>query len=109
MGETYIFSQQAQFPEDSSLYKMHGSLTIIMEVDMKSGTIIDCQVPMYCQLNNKFIANILLGKSLANPDEIVEVLERKVHTLSKWAFITAFKGIVKRYIQEKNKMKQTCT
>ena len=97
MGETYLFSQQAQFPEESSLYKMHVSLT------MESGDIVDCQVPMYCQLNNEFIANILLGNSLDNPDEIVAVLERRVQTLSKRAFITAFKGIIKRYIQEKVK------
>lgn len=107
MGETYLFSQQAQFPEESSLYKMHVSLTIIMEVDMESGDIVDCQVPMYCQLNNEFIANILLGKSLDNPDEIVAVLERRVQTLSKRAFITAFKGIIKRYIQEKVKLNRS--
>jgi hypothetical protein len=103
MSATHILAAHAQVPQGTDIYEVHKFITLVIEVDLETGEIVDSMVPMYCQLTNGFIVKILKGKSLDNADEILKEVEERVHTSTKRALMTAMKEIFNRYILEKDK------
>ncbi|MBP2650465.1 MAG: hypothetical protein H6Q74_1290 [Firmicutes bacterium] len=103
MENNHIFAAHAQVPQGTDIYEVHKFITIVMDVDMKTGEITDSSVPMYCQLTSNFILNCIRGKSLETPEVIIKEIEERVHTSTKRALITAMKEICSRYSVEKGK------
>jgi len=101
--ERHIFSGQAQLPNGSDLYESMKFITIIMEVDIETGTVLNSTVPLYCPLHSKFIENIVNGKSLdTDLDKILKEIERTVHTQTRRALINAIQTLHNRYMVVKS-------
>ncbi len=97
--EMHIFSGHAQLPNGSDLYESMKFLSVLMTVDMDTGTIIKSTVPLYCPLHSEFVENIMNGKSLDDDlDKIFKEIDKKIHTQTRRALITAIQTLHNRYI-----------
>ncbi|MBP2650478.1 MAG: hypothetical protein H6Q74_1303 [Firmicutes bacterium] len=107
MGKTRIFASHALIREGTDLYVIHKYITLVLEIALDTGDIMDCCVPMYCRLHNDFITKIIKGRNMDDVDVVMKELDERVHTLSKRALLTAFKGLYNQYSVEKNKLKMS--
>ncbi|MBP2646249.1 MAG: hypothetical protein H6Q75_1689 [Firmicutes bacterium] len=103
MENTRIFASHALIREGTDLYVIHKYITLIMEINMDTGEIIDCCVPMYCRLHNDFVTRIIKGKNIIQVEDIMLELDERMHTLSKRSLITAIKGLYNQYTVEKKR------
>ena len=95
---THIFAGHAQLPEGTDIYQIYKYVSIVMEIDMDSGKIVDCMMPVYCRLTNDYVTKIIIGKFIDKDiDAIIDQIEKKMHTLSKRALITSIQTIHNRY------------
>jgi len=102
----YFFAGQAQMPAGTDVYEQYKYLTILMTVDMDTGRILNCTVPIYCQIHNEFLSEIMVGKSLDSDFKaIVEQIEKTVHTQTRRSLITALQVLYNRYciVKRRNK------
>jgi hypothetical protein len=98
MKNTYIFSGHAQLPEGTDIYETYKSVSVVAEIDMVSGKIVNCSVPVYFKGNSDFVAAIMCGKSIDTDLEvIISEIDERFHTLSKRALITAIQAVYNRY------------
>jgi hypothetical protein len=99
MKKTHILSGHAQLPAGTDIYENFKVVTIVVEVDIKSGEIVDGAVPTFCQQNSDFVVAMLRGKFLDRDLElIIAEIENRWQMLSKRALITALQGVHNRYI-----------
>lgn len=102
MNSTHIFAAHAQVPSGTDLYERYKYMTVVVEVKIDSGVIVNCCVPVYCKLHNDFVVAILKGKSLdVDKEAIIEEIDERTHTLSKRALITAIQGLYNQYTMTK--------
>ena len=95
----HVFSGHAQLPEGTNLYENYKYATVVMKIDMDSGEILGCVVPIYCKLHNDFIAEIVCGKFMDRDMScILEEIEERVHSLSTRALISALQVVWNRYL-----------
>lgn len=100
----HIFSGHAQLPCGSDLYESSKFISVVMTVDMETGTILQSSVPLYCKIHNDFVTEIINGKSLEKDlNLIIKQIEKTVHTHTRRALVTAIQALAKRYMIEKNK------
>lgn len=98
MGKTYFFTGHAQLPEGADIYENFKYVTVVTEVDMENGVIVNCSVPVFCQESGDFVTRMLKGKSLETDTEaIIAEIDERMHTKSKRALINAFQALVNRY------------
>ena len=104
MDNIYIFSGHAQLPTGSDLYENYKYVSIIATVDMNTGRIIECVVPVFCALSSNFVTEIIKGHSLEDGiEDIVVQIDKRVQMLSKRALINALQVIHNRYSIVKGK------
>ncbi len=106
MKYIHIFSGHAQLAEGSDIHENYKYITVVAKVDVRNGTILDCEVPIYCRESGDFVAEILIGKNLSNDlDLIIAEIDSRMHSLSKWALISAVQTLQNRYaVYKKNNM-----
>ena len=103
MKNSCIFSGHAQLPAGTDIYENHKYLTIVLEVDMNNGVILNCTIPTYCTENSEFVADLARGRKLdSDMESIIAEIEERMHVLSKWALITAIKGAQNRFLTVRN-------
>ncbi len=99
MAREHMFSAQAQVPSETDISQRHKFVCIIVTVDIDSGDILDCHVPMYCDIQNSFVKKTLIGKSLYTDKElIIKDIDDRMHTPSKRALISALQGVYNHFI-----------
>ena len=99
MAREHMFSAQAQVPSETDISQRHKFVCIIVTVDIDSGDILDCHVPMYCDIQNSFVKKTLIGKSLYTDKElIIGDIDDRMHTPSKRALISALQGVYNHFI-----------
>lgn len=109
MKHIHIFSGNAQLAEGSDIYETYKYVTVVAKVDVRNGEIVDCDVPVFCEGSCAFVAEILVGKNIAEDlDEIINEIETRMHSLSKWALITAIQTMYNRYIMYKRNCLKDC-
>jgi hypothetical protein len=102
LGNEHIFSSQAQVPSDTDIYQRHKFICIIVRVDIESGIITDCHVPMYTPIQNDFVKEIIIGKSLYSEKELImKEIDELMHTPSKRALISAIQGVYNNFVMTK--------
>lgn len=99
LAREHMFSAQAQVPSETDISQRHKFVCIIVTVDIDSGDILDCHVPMYCDIQNSFVKKTLIGKSLYTDKElIIRDIDDRMHTPSKRALISALQGVYNHFI-----------
>lgn len=103
---THIFSGHAQLPEGTNLSVNHKLATVVMEIDMDTGQIVDSAIPIYCDLHSDVISEIVCGKSIdSDIYSIIKEINERVHSLSTKALISSLQVIYNRYILVKQDLK----
>ncbi|TWH49213.1 DUF3870 domain-containing protein [Sporomusa sp. KB1] len=101
-----LFAANAQLPEGTDLFEIFKYVSLVLTVDVDSGEILQCSIPVYCQQGNEFISDIMKGKSLEKDvNIIIAEVEERIHMSSKRALITAIQMIQNRYMMTKNKIR----
>lgn len=101
--KTHVFQGISKLPTGSGIYKKYKSLTILLEIDMEKGLIINSNFPEYNELNNSVLDAIIRGKSLENNlEEIIEDINERLNVTSKKTLINALREIYNEYIEVKN-------
>lgn len=99
VGKDHLFSAHAQVPTETDISQRHKFVCIIVRVDIEAGTITDCHVPMYTQIQNDFVKEIIIGKSLYTEKELImREIDDLMHTPSKRALLSAFQGVYNNFI-----------
>jgi hypothetical protein len=99
MGKQHIFSAHAPVPSDTDISQRHKFVCIIMRCDIDSGEIVDCHVPMYTPIQNNFVKEVLIGKSLHSDKEAISgEIDELMHTPSKRALISAIQGVHNSFV-----------
>jgi len=94
----HIFSGSAKLKEGTDLAETYKYLTVLMKVDMDTGVIEDFEVPIYSRFTSDFVAALARGHCLHDGiDAIVAEIERRIHTSSKRALISALQVAYNRY------------
>lgn len=107
MKYIHIFSGHAQLAKGSDIHETYKYITVVSKIDVRNGEIIECEVPVYCRESSQFIAEILVGNSISeNLDAIINEVETRMHSLSKWALINAIQSMHNRYVMYKRGGKQ---
>ncbi|MBP2643183.1 MAG: hypothetical protein H6Q67_1070 [Firmicutes bacterium] len=100
--KTLLFSAHTQLPEGTDLHQTYRYVSVILKVNSENGQIIDCAVPIYCQLTADFIAEIIRGKSIETDlPLIIKEMEERLFTGSRRALISALQMIRDRYMMAK--------
>ncbi len=103
---THIFSGHAQLPEGTNLSVNHRLATIVLEIDMESGQIVDSSIPIYCDLHSDVISEIVCGKNIEKDiSVIIDEINERVHSLSTKALISSIQVVYNRYILVKQDLK----
>lgn len=107
MKYVHIFSGHAQLAEGSDIHESYKFITVVAKVDVRNGEILDCEIPIFCTESCNFVAEIMIGKRLPEDmDAIIDEIEFRMHSLSKWALITAIQTLNNRYVAyKKNSLK----
>lgn len=93
-----------QVPNDTDIYE-YKYMTILLEVDIATGVIMDCHIPVYCEMMNNFLSEIMRGRSLEEGlSSIIEEIDERLHVVSKKALINALHSLYNRYLMTKRKM-----
>jgi hypothetical protein len=98
MGRQHIFSGHAPVPSETNISERHRFVCIIVKCDIETGEIIDCRVPMYTPIQDDFVKEIMVGKSLCSDKEwILREIDELMHTPSKRALISAIQGVCNNF------------
>jgi hypothetical protein len=99
VGREHIFSAHAQVPTETDISQRHKFVCIIVRVDIESGEITDCHVPMYTNIQNDFVKEVIVGKSLYTEKELImREIDDLMHTPSKRALLSAIQGVYNNFI-----------
>ncbi len=102
---THIFSGHAQLPEGTNLSVNHRLATVVMEIDMESGQIVDSSIPIYCDLHGDVISEIFCGKNIENDiSAIIDEINERVHSLSTKALVSSIQVVYNRYLLVKQEL-----
>ncbi len=102
LGREHIFSAHAQVPTETDISQRHKFVCIIVRVDIETGIITDCTVPMYTPIQNDFVKEIIVGKSLYSEKElIIREIDELMHTPSKRALLSAIQGVYNNFVLTK--------
>lgn len=95
----HIFAGHAQLPNGTDVYESYKFISVLMIVDIDTGTILDSDISIYNPMHKNFIVEILKGKSLdTDLEKIFKEIERTVHTPTRRALINAIQTLHNRYI-----------
>lgn len=101
----HIFSGHGQLPEGTNLSVIHKYATVVVKIDMDTGVILECDVPILCDMHTKFIAELVCGRSIETDlNGILDEINERVHSLSTKAIITSLQVIYNRYRMIKKKL-----
>ena len=105
MNSIHVFSARAQMPTGNDLYEIYKSLILILVIDMTDGKIKECSIPMFWQMINDFVSDILVDKSIETDlHAIINEIEERMHTYSKRPLITCLQSIHEQYKQAKRNL-----
>jgi hypothetical protein len=100
MKTTEIFvSGYARLPQGTTAEEMYSVMVVGMIVDRNTGLIVDAECSLVTDLARKFIAELLVGKSLNNVTEIEEALTLRYFGSARKALISAIKIAYEKYRQ----------
>jgi hypothetical protein len=99
LGKQHIFSAHAPVPSETDISQRHKFVCIIVRCDIDSGEIVDCHVPMYTPIQNNFVREVVIGKSLhSDKESILREIDELMHTPSKRALISAIQGVCNNFV-----------
>ncbi len=88
--DTLLFSGHALLPKGTCLHESMKMITFVMEVDAKTGRIVDTCFNTIIPLTNQFLSRILIGYDLNQGiDAALEEIQRRAFLTAERAFLKA--------------------
>ncbi len=102
-AETVLFTGHAKPPSSITAEKVFQVITVGIEVDSKTGIIVDCDVTLASNVAKNFFHKLVLGYSLADGiDGLTEKFEARYHGSARKAILTCLRSICEKWIIYKN-------
>ncbi|AWE08570.1 hypothetical protein DCE79_14860 [Lysinibacillus sp. 2017] len=88
----------AQVSQNNPISKQYNQFFLGIAIDRSNGIIVEVDCSATVQLTVKFIASIMVNRSI-HDDQIIEHLQNRYHGSSQKALIVAFKDVQRKYNQ----------
>lgn len=96
---THIFSGHIQLPEGMCFFSDNQIASIVMEIDMCSGQIVNCSLPENCCSHDESIEQAVRGKKIDTDfSRLVESIVDRVHGILKPSFMQSLNEILTCYL-----------
>jgi hypothetical protein len=96
--DTMLFSGFAKVPQDAPFYNEKQEVTCLIEVDMVSKTIVNCQFGQLQVLTNDFLVRMIVGYDLSKGiDLLVKEINRRFHLSKRNAIIKSIEVCYQKY------------
>lgn len=93
-----IISGHAIAPQGTVLYETKKLITVVLELDWESGTILDAETTFMTALCNDFFNSLIVNKKLPDQfEQIRDQIQRDMHVDSKKALIKALSVVNERF------------
>ena len=96
---TILVIGQAKPSKDDAIYNLHGEFYISLVLEKESGMILDMDCNTILEVTKKFVASMLIGKSLKDDVAIMEKeIKERYFALTQKPLIACLKDAHNRYM-----------
>lgn len=92
-----LFSGYAKLPAGITASEVYKVIGVVVTIDEDTETILEADCTLTTELARKHLSSILVGKSIANPESLVKVVDKTYQGSAKKAIITAIRIIYDKY------------
>ncbi|HML31578.1 MULTISPECIES: DUF3870 domain-containing protein [Sporomusa] len=92
-----LFSGYAKLPTGITASEIYKVIGVVLSIDEDTGTIMEADCTLATAVARNHVASILVGKSIANPESLVRVVDKTYQGSAKKAIITAIRIIYDKY------------
>ncbi len=98
MNNNAIFiTGYAKLPRGITASALYTVIAVAMVIDEPSGQIEDVECSLATKVSSDFIRNLLVGQSILDYDQIVEVFGHRYHGSARKAILSAIKSVNEKY------------
>lgn len=95
-----IVSGHAIAPKGTVLYERNKLITVVLELDWETGTVLDAETTFMTKLANDFLKKSIIGKSIMTDfDSIRNQINDNINVDSKKSLLKALSIIIERFHQ----------
>ncbi len=96
---TILVVGQAKPSKDDAIYNLHGEFYISLVLDRESGEIQDMDCNTILEVTKKFVASMLIGKSIRDDVQVMEKeIKERYFALTQKPLIACIKDAHNRYM-----------
>lgn len=90
----------AHLGQQNPVYHVHEKLILVLVVERESGTIIECDINVICDLTRRFIQAMYVGQNLVNDiDNIRDCIQKNYFGASAKALMIATRAVRAKYLE----------
>lgn len=90
----------AHLGQKNPIYNVHEKLLLILVVERETGTILDCDVNMICDLTRRFVQAMYLGRNIVTDiDNIRDCIQKNYFGDSAKALMIATRAARAKYLE----------
>ena len=96
---TILIVGQAKPSREDAIYSLHGEFYISLVVERDSGRILDLECNTILSITGKFVASMLIGKSIQTDlEEMEQIIRERYFALTQKPLIACLKDAHNRYM-----------
>lgn len=92
-----LFSGYAKLPTGITASEVYKVIGVVLIIDEDTGTILEADCTLATEVARMHVSEILTGKLITNPDNLVRVVDKTYQGSAKKAIITAIRIIFDKY------------
>lgn len=97
--DVLLFSGYAKLPSGTASSEVYGVMALVLLLDVHKGTIIEADCTLSTRLAERFVASLLVGKSIKYElQEMVELIDDVYQGSAKKSIICALRIIYDKYV-----------
>ncbi|XEQ92852.1 hypothetical protein SCACP_17030 [Sporomusa carbonis] len=96
-GKRILFSGYAKLPTGITASEVYKVIGVVLLIDEDTGMILEADCTLATAVARNHVSSILVGKSIAMPDQLVSIVDKTYQGSAKKAIITAIRIIHDKY------------
>lgn len=101
-NKVILISGYSRLPTGTVSSEVYGVMALVLLIDFSEGTIQDVDCTLSTRLAERFVASLIIGRSLKNgPQELISLIEDVYQGSAQKAIIAALRDINIKYLKLK--------
>ena len=92
-----LFSGYAKVPTGITASEVYKVIGVVLIIDEDTETILEADCTLTTAVARNYVSSILVGKSIADPESLVRIVDKTYQGSAKKAIITALRIIYDKY------------